>query len=102
MDPALTWRKPSATDSSASVRLGRYPPRRLTVWHQFEGHSIVGLVMQDRVDDLRPSGGCRSKRGCPPKPTCACRRERLFTLPASRREEGSHAAWQPAISPSSG
>jgi hypothetical protein len=28
------------------VRLGRYPPRRLTVWHQFEGHSIVGVIFK--------------------------------------------------------
>jgi hypothetical protein len=46
MDPALTWRKPSSADSLASVRLGRYPPRRLTVWHQFEGHSIIGVIFK--------------------------------------------------------
>jgi hypothetical protein len=46
MDPALRWREPSSTDSSASVRLGHYPPRRLTVWHQIEGHSRIAVIFK--------------------------------------------------------
>ncbi len=44
MDPALRWRKPRSADSSASVRLGHYPPSVLTVWHQIEGHPIIAVI----------------------------------------------------------